>query len=189
MIKKFFHILVALRKSIASFFLFIILLNIAGYYLVMEGWQWHNTVTWSFDENASNSHELIVEIPLNVPYATQVKDWEKVEGQFEYKGEVYRIVKEKLTLDALYIACVKDNQSSLIKQHLEDFAKTFTDKPVDGKQSVKSFPGFIKEFVSQTVSIKTSVAGWSLSVAFVLPSNSLVPSFYSSIVHPPEQIA
>ena len=178
-----------MRKPIAFFFLFIIMLNIAGYYLVIEGWQWHNSISWSFDEDASNSQELIVEIPLNVPYATQEKDWEKAEGRFEYKGEVYRIVKLKLTLEAVYVACVKDSESSRIKQQLEDFAKTFTDKPLDAKQSVKSVPGFIKEYVSNVVSVKPSVAGWSQAVAYLLPSQSLVPSFFASIVHPPERIS
>lgn len=178
-----------MRKSIASVFLFIIMLNIAGYYLVIEGWQWHNSISWSFDEGASNSQELIVEIPLNVPYATQEKEWEKAEGQFEYNGDVYRIVKQKLTLEAVYIACVKDSESSRIKQQLEDFAKTFTDKPSDAKQGVKSLPGFIKEYVTQAISVKPSVIGWSVAIAYNLLPQSLVPAFLASIVHPPERIA
>ena len=185
----FFRILVAMRKPIALFFLFIIMLNIAGYYLVMEGWQWHNSISWSFDEDASNAQELIVEIPLNVPYATQEKDWEKAEGQFEYKGDVYRIVRQKLTLEAVYVACVKDSESNRIKQQLEDFAKTFTDKPLDAKQNVKSVPGFIKEYVSNVVSVKPSVTGWSQAVAYLPPSQSLISSFFASILHPPERIS
>ena len=173
----------------AIFFLFVILLNIAGYYLVFEGWKWHNSITWSFDESVSGSQELIVEIPLNVPYATQEKDWESAEGQFEYKGDAYRIVKQKVTLDAVFIACVKDNESNRINDQLVDFAKTFTDKPVDGKQSAKSLPGFMKEYVSQVVSIKNSTHGWSQAGEYILPPQSLVPSFSASIVHPPERIA
>jgi hypothetical protein len=178
-----------MRKALAIFFLSIILLNIAGYYLVFEGWKWHNSITWSFDENASNAHELIVEIPLNVPYATQERDWESADGQFEHKGEIYRIVRHKITTDAIFIACVKDNESSRINDQLQDFAKTFTDKPLDGKQNVKAFPSFIKEYVSQVVTVRSSVSGWSQSVAFTIPAQTLIPSFFSSIVHPPERIA
>ncbi len=178
-----------MRKALAIFFLSIVLLNIAGYYLVIEGWKWHNTIAWSADENVSNAQELIVEIPLSIPYATQVKDWESADGQFEYKGETYRIVRQKVALDAVFIACVKDHESTRINEQLEDFAKTFTDKPAHGKESVKSFPGFIKEYVSQVVSVKTSVTGWSQSISFIPPPQSLVPSFFSSIVHPPERIA
>ena len=178
-----------MRKSLAIFFLFVILLNIAGYYLVFEGWKWHNSITWSFDESVSGSQELIVEIPLNVPYATQEKDWESADGQFEYRGDAYHIVKQKVTLDAVFIACVKDNESNRINDQLVGFAKTFTDKPVDGKEGAKSLPGFMKEYVSQIVSVKNSTRGWSQAVEYILPSQSLVPSFSASIVHPPERIA
>jgi hypothetical protein len=177
-----------MRKSLAFFFLFIFLLNIAGYYLVIEGWQWHNSISWSQDDERTSNQELIVEIPLNVPYITQEQDWEKTDGQFEYKGEVYRIVKQKITLDAIFIACVKDHESSLIKQQLEDFAKTFSDKPGDSKQNVKAFPGFIKEYVSNVVTVKNLVSGWSMPVGYVRQASSLAPSFFSSIVHPPERV-
>ena len=178
-----------MRKSLAFFFLFIFLLNIAGYYLVMEGWQWHNSITWSQDDERNANHELIIRVPLNVPYFTQEKDWEKTDGQFDYKGEVYRIVRQKITLDAIFIACIKDSESNLIKQQLKDFAKTFTDRPEDAKQSVKAFPGFIKDYVSHLVSIKNMVTGWSMPLGYIRPSPSFVSSFLSSIVHPPERTA
>ena len=109
---------------------------------------------------------------MNVPYVSHESDWEKADGQFEYKGEIYRIVKQRLTLDAVYIACVKDDESNPVKQQLEDFAKSFTDKGDDSKQSVKSFPGFIKEYISNILSVKPSVACWSLATAYTISSQS-----------------
>jgi hypothetical protein len=185
----FFPILAAMRKAVALFFLFIITLNIAGYYLVFEGWKYHNSVSWSFDPDNSNSQEFIVKLPMNIPYATQEKDWEKADGEFEYMGEMYRVVKQKIGLDAVYIACVKDNEGSKINQQLEELAQNFSDKPGDAKQSVKSAPGFIKEYVSNVISVKPSVVGWSSEVAFISAPQNLIPSFSASIVHPPERIA
>jgi len=178
-----------MRKAVALFFLFIITLNIAGYYLVFEGWKYHNSVTWSFDPDNANAHEFIVKLPMSIPYATQEKDWEKADGEFEYKGEMYRVVKQKIGLDAVYIACVKDQQGSKINQQQEEIARTFSDKPADAKQSVKSVPNFIKEYVSSVVSVNPSVFGWSFEVAYVRAPQNLVPSFSASIVHPPERIA
>ncbi len=178
-----------MRKAVALFFLFIITLNIAGYYLVFEGWKYHNSVTWSFDQDNSNTEEVIIKLPMNIPYATQDKDWEKADGEFEYQGDTYRMVKQKVTMDAVYIACVKDNEGSKINQQLEDLAQTFTDNPVGAKQSLKSVPGFIKEYVSNVISVKPSVVGWSVEVAYIAAPQSLVPSFSASIVHPPERIA
>ncbi|MEJ0056556.1 MAG: hypothetical protein WDN75_13430 [Bacteroidota bacterium] len=178
-----------MRKAVALFFLFIITLNIAGYYLVFEGWKYHNSVTWVFDSDNSNAQEFIVKLPMNIPYATQEKDWEKADGEFEYQGEMYRVVKQKVGLDAIYIACVKDNEGSKINQQQEEVAKTFSDKPGDARQSVKSVPNFIKEYVSNVISVRPSVAGWSSEIASVVASQNLIPSFSVSIVHPPERIA
>jgi len=173
------------RRPFAIFFLVIILLNTAGYYLVFEGWKWHNSLTWSFDEGVSNP-ELIVKIPFNVPYATD-NEWEKGDGQFEYKGEVYRIVRQKLTLDAVYIALVKDQEGSRINEQQGDFAKTFSDTPAGTKQGTKVLPGFIKEYIHGKVSIEESVLGWFATTSPAVLLDSLVPSFHASIVHPPER--
>ncbi len=177
-----------MRKFLAVFFLCIVLLNTAGYYLFFEGLRYHNSITWSFDEDDSNGQEVVVKIPMNVPYFSQEREWEKAEGQFEYQGDMYRIVRQKLTLDAAYIACVKDKESNLIKQQLADFAKTFTDKEGDSKQSMKSFPGFTKEYLSHTIGVKPSVPGWSSTLDYTAPPQSLASSFFASIVHPPERI-
>ena len=125
---------------------------------------------------------------MDLPYGTE-GEWEKAEGQFEHKGEMYRIVKHKFNLGSVFIACVKDSETTRINQQLEDFAQTFSDKPVDAKQNTKSVPSFIKEYISNVVSVKPSVVGWSLEVAHFQAPQSLVPSFSSSIVHPPERIS
>jgi len=177
-----------MRKAVALFFLFIITLNIAGYYLVFEGWKLHNDASWAFDETVSNGQEFIVEVPMNIPYATQEKDWEKSDGQFKYKGDMYRIVKQKITLSAVFIACVKDSKANFVNQQQEDLVKTFSDKPADAKQSVKMFPSFIKDYISNVISVKPSLVGWSSEVAKISATQSLIASYSSSIVHPPERI-
>jgi hypothetical protein len=175
-----------MRKGLAIFFLSIILLNIAGYYLVFEGWRYHHAASWSFDENAGDAQEMIIEIPVNVPYAEE-KDWQSADGQFEYKGDVYRIVKQKLTLEAVYLACVKDAENTRINQQLDEFAKTFGDKPADAKSGGKSLPAFIKEYISPSISIKHSISGWFIEVTYNLAPSTLAPSYFASIVHPPER--
>lgn len=178
-----------MKKSIAFFFLAVILLNVAGYYLVIEGWKMHHNASWSLDEATSPGQELILEIPLEVPYATQDHDWESTEGQFEYHGESYRIIKQKVTLNSVFIACVKDNENNRINDQLEDFVKSFTDKPSNGKQEAKAFSGFIKEYVSHVIRLNPSVSGWSQEVVQVTVSPDLIPSFVSTIINPPESRA
>lgn len=175
-----------MRKAVATFFLVIVLLNTAGYYLVFEGWKWHNSTAWSIDENSGAAQEVIIKVPLNVPYV-QAKDWEKAEGQFEYEGDVYRITKQKVSLDAVFIACVKDGETSRINHQLEDFAKAFSDKPDDGKQGVNTLPSMIKEYITSSISVKSLTHGWFLQSDYGMGQQVLVPSYFASIVHPPER--
>ena len=175
-----------MRRSFAILFLVIVLFNTAGYYLIFEGWKWHNSVAWTFDKS-TGLPALIIEIPLiNVQYASQEKDWERADAPFEYNGDVYRIINKRLTHDALFIECVKDNENNRINDQLKDYANTFTDKPLDGKQDVKHYPGFIKEYVFHSLP-KNPIIGWCQVVKYFLPPQSMAPSFFASIVHPPER--
>lgn len=178
-----------MKRALAFFFLSVILLNIAGYYLVFEGLKYHVSVTWLVDEDVPNSPEMIIQIPMRNSSEVQYRNWEKASGQFDYEGETYRIVMQKYTQDAVYIACVKDQNISRINQQLEDFAQTFTDKPVDAKQSVKSLTGFIKDYLPCMISVRQSVVGWYSETSYNLEGQSLIPTFSPSIVHPPERIA
>lgn len=177
-----------MKRGFALFFLFVILLNIAGYYLLMEGWKWHVSVSWSDAENQKENQEMIVRIPITVPYNTQNGEWQSAEGQFEYLGEVYRITKQKVDLDAVLLACVKDAESKLINQHLEEFVKSFTDKPSDGKQQTRVFPGFIKEYISQHILLTSGHNGWYQQRSLSTLVDQLASTFEFSILLPPEAV-
>lgn len=174
-----------MKRAVAIGMLVLILLNTAGYYLVFQGWKWHNALTWTPDETANEA--LIVKVPFAVPYANESDEWTPAQGKYEHEGKSYRIVKQKLTPDAVYIALVADEAGNRINERMADFAKTFSDKPVESKQNAKVFPSFIKEYVSERILVRTVVNGWSQTKQPVIYILSLVPTFVSSIVHPPER--
>jgi len=176
-----------MRKSLAYSALFIILLNIAGYYLVYEGLRVYNDNLWSFNENAGYMPEMIIRIPVNYHGSSDSKSWEKADGKFEHDGQVFRIVSKKLTHDALYMACVKDQAGTRIRQQVEEFAESFTDQPVNSRQSTKTISGFIKDYLVAHITIQSSVAGWKSEVLRSLQAKYFVSTFSSSIIHPPER--
>ena len=174
-----------MKRAVAIGLLVLILLNTAGYYLVFQGWKLHNAMTWTPDEDAFG--ELIVKIPFEVPYATESGEWTSAQGRYEHQGKYYQIVKQKLTLDAIYIALVPDEQTNRIDERMNDFAKSFSDKPSEAKQNAKVFPSFIKEYVSERIFMRTLENGWTQEQLLVNQTSELVPTFVSSIVHPPER--
>jgi hypothetical protein len=139
------------------------------------------------DDDYDKSETITVKIPITIPYATDSRDFERVDGTFEYQGEFYRLVKQRLISDTLHIVCVKDHQGKRINQAIESFVKTFTDKPVNDQQNVQTFSDFIKDYLTTSISITSLSFGWQLEVAKVTSLAVFLPTYNSSIIHPPER--
>jgi hypothetical protein len=175
---------------VAIVMLFLFLLNVLGYYGVFVGLRHINVreLVQKLDDNSYKESETTTfKIPLTVPYYTDSRDFERVDGEFEHNGEVYRLVKQKLSQDTLQIVCVKDNESKKINQVLADYVKTFTDKPGQSKQNTKSLQVLIKDFIPFSVAVTCNSFGWAHTVDYVSMPQNFNPSFCASIIHPPER--
>jgi len=154
------------------------LLNVLGYYGVLVGLQLKNkqSLQAQFDSDEyERQHEVTIKVPLTIPYATDSKDYSRVDGEFEHQGEIYRMVKQKLQRDTLYIVCVKDATSKDIKQALAEYVKSFTDKPASEKNQSKNLQTLIKDYIATSTVLQTRNTGWSYAV-----EQSDVVIFFSS---------
>lgn len=179
-----------MRQLFSIAFTFLLLLNVMGYYGVFLGLQYKNDqeMIQKFDaENYSDDETITIKIPISIPYATDSKGFERVDGKFEHKGEFYRLVKQKLSQDTLYVVCVKDHQDKRIDDAITSFVKTFTDKPADQHSNSKVVVSFIKDYLPQTFTVQHLSLGWETDVVKESTCNVLRSSFSPSIVHPPER--
>ncbi len=178
------------KKLLTLCLLALFIFNMVGYYGVMVGLQLRSeqSLRMQFDaENYALDQEITIKVPIAIPYATDSKGYERVDGEFLHKGQVYRLVKQKLQNDTLLIVCMKDNQAVKINQALTDYVKTFTDKPFTTKQNTKANQVFSKDYISIVVSVEKSVAGWILSSVDELEKpNFYFFNFNSYISQPPE---
>lgn len=178
-----------MRKSLTIVLTLLLLLNMMGYYGVFMGLSYKNSqdLMARFDsEDYGVQETLTLKVPLAVPYAMDNADYERVDGELEHDGEVYRLVKQRLSQDTLFIVCYKDNQSKRIKQALADYVKTFTDKPVDAKShNGKIFQNFIKDYISSVVGIESANGGWENRLSFCSCESFYGDSTPSHIKHPP----
>lgn len=140
-------------------------------------------------EEYDDSQTVTIKIPLTVPYATDSREFVRVDGVFEHEGDIYHLVKQRLYSDTLEIVCIKDRESKHMEQALNEYVKTFTDGATSNQASSKAVVefNFIKDYTIQTFSFDQVSVGWSINI---LKGNSF-PSFISqycvSIVHPPER--
>jgi len=145
-------------------------MNTLGFYGVFLGVQAVQTEITSkkIDEEVfSGSQTLTFRIPLKVPYHTDDSEYAQVDGQFENNGEVYRLVKQKLLRDTLYIVCLKDTDSKKINQELTDYVKTFSDSHDSSKHSnAKKVVAPISEYTLMSIGLITQQNGWVKSIEF-----------------------
>jgi hypothetical protein len=160
---------VGVKKPLTIILLALFLLNVFGYYGVFVGLRLKagQVMRTQFDnENFVAEEEVVIKVPITIPYASDSRGYERVDGEFEHKGQVYRLVKQKLQSDTLFIVCIKDNQTVKINQALADYVKTFTDKPATTKQSNLSTFQFSKDYLLNTTEIISASEGWGLLVSF-----------------------
>src|SRR6188768_2695621 len=81
------------------------------------------------DEQYSAAETITFEIPLTVPYGFDSKDYERVDGEFEHNGEFYKMIKQKLFHDTLYIVCINNKVEKELVADMANFVKLSTDLP------------------------------------------------------------
>jgi hypothetical protein len=177
-----------MKRAIASLLLLMFVLNVFGYYGVFVGVRFHEAqkIRSNFDVgNYRSGSEITFKVPLTLPYATDMNEYERVDGEFHYHGDVYRLVKQKLTRDTLHIVCVKDGQSKRIDKALEDYVRTFTDSPASAKNQSKTTPSVSNDYFSIVITLEKKQMGWEYSLLWPEVSLEKTSSFQRVIVQPP----
>ena len=177
-----------LKKAFSIALIVVLLMNTMGYYAVFLGLQYKNNVAMTERLDADQydeSQTMTIEIPLTVPYMTDEAGFRRVDGLFEYKGEFYRLVKQKYAKETLTVVVIKDNENKRINEAMSDYVMSFTDTADD--QGSKVIITFIKDYIPQTFSMLESSIGWQKDVAFAISTNNLIPTFTASVIHPPER--
>lgn len=161
-----------------------------GYYGILLGLQYKNAseMMEQFDAGTYNAEETgTIKIPFKTSHIPNSEIFERVNGDFERDGEVYRLIKQRLYRDTFHIVYIKDKTGTTIKKVLSDYVKTFSDAPnEDGQQSV-ILPFFIKEYFVRDFSIQHKTPGWELAVRKETHPQVFTDDFTVSIIHPPER--
>lgn len=129
----------------------------------------------------SGSDAIIVKIPFTMPYAPNFTGYERVNGEFVSNGETYKMVKQNVVKDTLYVVMVKDKQTAAMKDALADFTES------SGAKS-KSTPGITdsvsKDFISGQCQLFTQSMGWASALLF-LPAQASWLQVDAALSSPP----
>jgi hypothetical protein len=179
------------RKVLSIGFVFVILFNTVGYLYVLD-WEQHEIVRKAeelIDNHASQiSGNLIFRIPVTTNYLSETsREYTRVEGEIEFEGIAYRMVKQKVEGNFHYIVCVRDEHTKVATREINDMIATIAGQPA--KQSMPfglNFAKVLLEYCSVTsTSSHLNSEGWSRDFSFSNHENSYRFEGEDSLFHPP----
>lgn len=173
-----------MKRLFAIVILNIFLLNVLGYYGILLQIKENagEELSEKLDSGMYDSGSTVTfQIPFEFPYGSHSKSYQRVDGQFEKDGVVYRMVEQRAYKEHLYIVCVKDHKSSEINSAINDVAQGFAGH--DDHQAASQ--GLIKDYVNLEISVAPAMDGWQMEVNKTTFIHNLSDSFFASIVHPP----
>jgi len=160
-----------------------------GYYVMYWGLSQHaaKDLRQQLDKGSYSENQTItIALPITLPYAID-RNYERIDGEFEYKGEFYKLVKQQLKHDTLFVVCIKDSREKHLVNEMINYAKIANDLP--SQSSLKLFNSLLKDYsMSKEFKLITTQSEWLANFTFASMSSS--PLFRDHPVNsPPPRIA
>jgi hypothetical protein len=167
----------------------IFLFNVVGYYGFYLGLRYHanQDLKQRLDAESYQDEDMItVKTPFALPYQMDGKGYERIDGEFENNGRIYKLVKHKVERDTLYIVYINDTRETDLFKTFVDYVQANTDIPVS-KTTLKFFETFSKDYVPTSSLIHRASGGWCLNTTFPQLAYSLA-DLPSPVYSPPPDI-
>jgi hypothetical protein len=163
-----------------------------GYYFVYLGlrFQANTEMTQRLDTESYTDEETItIKIPFTLPYWSDSKDFERVSGEFVHNGEFFKLVKQELKNDTLFVVCIQDFKEKRNFNFMAGFAKLSTDVPMSSKQTLKLFGSILKDFVPTSNSMISTKPLALIHITYASEQFSLIAAAYPVLSPPPDFIS
>ena len=119
-----------MKKAVSLLLLTIFLFNSIGYkvlfvYLEQEADTRIQAKIQTLDE--FDQQLITVKIPINLPYQTDWREFESIDGEMTFKGKTYKYVKRKVLRDTLILLCIDHQEKNELQKSSADYFKKVND--------------------------------------------------------------
>ena len=142
------------------------------------------------DKGSYNESELItVKIPLNLPYQSNSRDFERVNGEVNVNGTIYKYVQRKIFNDTLILQCIPHEEKTVLQQKANDYMGKVTDLP--GNDNNKKAEAFKQLFSDYDVNALAQIFYNTQKQAYfnISPDANLLHQYLPVNGQPPEFFA
>lgn len=181
-----------MKRTISILLLLVFAFNLGGYYLLFKALQVnaHSQLVQKLNNDEYSESQLIeLRIPIHLPYPSffDNTEYKRVDGKIKHKGNIYKLVKQKLERDMLIVLVINDNVEKQLVDHFQEFEKATQDHPISNKnQSAQTIKQLQKEYHSsdfEFAEIKSVVCS---SYGHPVDENTLI-TLQQDIPTPPPQ--
>lgn len=179
-----------MRRTLAITLLAVFLFQLVGYYFVYLGlaFQANQTLISRLDaHDYSADQTMTLKIPFTLPYWMDAEQFERVDGDFEYQGQFYKLVKQKLSKDTLYVVCIKNQDKKQLFDALSEYIKFSSDLPTTSKQALKLWGSIVKDYLPNEPTQLTQSDGWSIVNEFCGERVIALASPSTFVISPPPE--
>jgi hypothetical protein len=177
-----------LKKTFSILLLILFLFNVGGYYIVFWGLRYQsNEKLKSLLDAGSYSEEGTIElkIPMNMPYAIHPRGFERANGDFEFDGNFYQLVKQKVENDTLHVVLITDTHEKDLVDTMTDYANLSNDLGGHAQKAFNFLGKLLKEYNSgTTINVLEFSPGTTINISFC-ESCSMLISRAENIPSPP----
>jgi hypothetical protein len=184
-----------LRRILSILLLGLLLYNMIGYSIVYlsEEKLTVSAVGNDYIQQSSGSEDIVIKVPVAVPYQNDWDAPQPAEGLIEHQGKFYQIKSKQLINDTLIVHCQFDQGA---RERFSDLASKINDQvtgtstnPEKGSHSL-TLKNFLKEYMAQDRKHVFYVLEWTVAQDFTFPSvNSVLPETHTAIPSPPPNLA
>ncbi|MCF2486741.1 hypothetical protein [Dyadobacter sp. CY347] len=143
-----------MRRILSILLLGLLLYNMVGYSIVYLSEETHTISARGKDlvQQSENSLDIVIKVPVAVPYQTNWDAPEQVEGQLLHEGQYYQMKSRQLINDTMYVHCEYDQTA---REKFSDLASKINDQVTGNASDQRKdqhsniLKNFVKEYMSQ----------------------------------------
>jgi hypothetical protein len=113
------------------------------------------------DKDQYDVNELIsITVPLDNPYQLEQRNFQRIDGEFNFQGKNFKYVKRKVSDGKLILLCIPDARKMVLKKGKAEYGNAANDLNTNSNGSSrsgtqKSFSG--NDYTSDTFQLNTSI--------------------------------
>lgn len=186
-----------MKRLAAILLLGIFTFNLFGYRLVasfMEN-QENQRIEIALDENNYTDDQLIsIRQPTNLPYYRNSETFQRIDGEIEISGILYKYVKCRIYNDSLELMCIPNTGTMKIRAAKDDFSKLASEFQRTSDNEKKSHPEnkSLKQVLGDYELLQQSSvtgSGSAVHIDHLIQNSSFSDShFASSAERPPDSV-